>query len=211
MANFTGAATGALSGAGTGFTVGGPIGAGVGGLVGAIGGLFGGKKKRKKLPTLDKRQQKLNKDQYGGFYGEGPLADLYTYDPKAANDVFDKNYVNPAYRDLNEKGIPSLTGQFRSQGLMQSSYAGDAVGKLVRDVQENLNAKRADFLYKEQSAARKAKQKGIENYQNRTNFDYDNTPGANTSTIDNILASISPNAVSSMQNYFGKRGNNATT
>ena len=173
MADWSGAATGALSGATTGASLGSiipgigtGIGAAAGGLVGGTLGLFGRKKKKKNtLSTLDKRQQELNKQQHESILGKGPLADLYNYDPQQANEVFDKNIANPAYRDLQERAIPSVTGQFRSQGLMNSSYAGDAVAKLARDVQESLDAKRANYLYGEQSNAREAKRSAVENLQ----------------------------------------------
>lgn len=145
-----------------GFAVGGPV----GGVVGAATGFFS-KKKRKK-GHLEKRQKKLNKEQYAAFHGEGPLADLYSYDPEKANEVFDKTIGSKAYRDLNEKAIPSVTGQFRSQGLMQSSYAGDAVAKLARDVQESLDAQRSKYLYDTEQASKQAKREGIESYQNRS-------------------------------------------
>lgn len=190
------AGSGALQGAALG-SAGGPIGSGVGAVVGGTLGLFGSKKKKKKKPkklsTLDERQQKLNEEQYAALRGEGPLADLYNYDPEAANKVFDENIARYAYRDLNEKGIPGVTGQFRSQGLMQSSYAGDAISKLVRDVQESLNAKRSDYLYNEQKAARDSKQNAVENLQNRQTFAYEKPQAKQGGGmgIDNILSNFS--------------------
>jgi len=178
MANWTGAATGALGGASTGATIGSiipgvgtGIGAAVGGLVGGAAGLFGNKKKKKKkLSSLDKRQQELNKQQHESILGKGPLADLYNYDPEKANEVFDKNIANPAYRKFQEDLAPQITGQFRSNGLQNSSYAGDALAKTARDIQENLNAKRSEYLYGEQNNAREAKRTAVENLQNRQTF-----------------------------------------
>lgn len=151
-----------LEGGAQGFAAGGPV----GGVIGLTKGFFG-KKKRKKS-HLEKRQKQLNKDQYSAFQGEGPLADLYNYDPEKANEVFDKTIGRYAYRDLHERAIPEVTGQFRNKGLMQSSYAGDAIAKLTRDVQESLDAQRAQTLYNEQKEARQAKRQGIEQYQNRS-------------------------------------------
>lgn len=203
MANWTDAATGAIGGASTGGSVFGVPGAVIGGALGGISGLFGGKKKkRKKVSSLDKRQQALNGEQFAGIHGEGPLADLYDYDPEAANAVFDQNQGRVAYRDLNEKSIPALTGSFRKNGLMNSSYAGDAIGKLTRDVQEKLMGERSQYLYNEQSDSRNARRNAVENYQNRTTFDYDNSKGANVSGIDSILKSISPEMIAELKNYF---------
>jgi hypothetical protein len=173
--NWGESASGAVQGGVQGAAAGGPVGGVVGAVTGFAKGVFSKKKKKKKpkkVSTLDEKQQKLNDEQYAALKGEGPLADLYNYDPEAANKVFDENIARYAYRDLKEKGIPGVTGQFRSNGLMQSSYAGDAISKLVRDVQESLDAKRSDYLYNEQKAARKSKQDAVENLQNRQTFAY---------------------------------------
>jgi hypothetical protein len=203
MADWTGGATGALGGASTGATIGSVIpgvgtalGAGIGGLFGGVAGLFGsGKKKKKKISSLDKRQKELSKQQYNSFLGKGPLADLYNYDPQAANAVFDQNFARHEYRNLEEKSIPLLTGQFRSAGLMNSSY-----------VQEKISGERAKYLYNEQSNARDAKRNALENYQNRQNFAYDTSPGANASSLDQILASI--NQGIDAYKKFNPKGNN---
>ena len=109
-ANWTGGATGAISGASTGAMFGGPVGAGIGGIIGGVAGLFGGgKKKKKKRSTLDKRQQMLNEQQHQAVLGEGPLADLYNYNPEEANSVFDKTVANPAYRKFKEELAPQVT------------------------------------------------------------------------------------------------------
>jgi hypothetical protein len=203
MVDWAGGASGALSGAGAGATIGGPWGAAAGGIIGGATGLFGKKKKKKKrLSTLDDRQQELNQFQREAILGEGPLADLYNYDPEAANAVFDQNIARKAYRDLNESAIPSVTGQFRNQGLMQSSYAGDAIAKLARDVQENLDAQRTQYLYGEQSDARGARRNALENFQNRKTFGYDKSQGANASGIDQILASLTPENIDALAGLF---------
>lgn len=190
MSQFSSAAGGAASGAAAGSSVLPGVGTVVGGILGGVAGWFGGKKKKKKkkVSTLDKDQQKLNKAQHEAMYGEGPLADLYNYDPEKANEVFDKTIGRYAYRNLHEKLIPELTGQFRNKGLMQSSYAGDAVGKLVRDVQESLDAQRAQTLYNEQKEARGAKRQSVENLQNRQTFAYEqqNPSKSSGSAVDLI-------------------------
>lgn len=160
-----------LMGAATGFASGGILGAGAG----LVSGFFGKKKKKKpkKISTLDEDQQKLNKAQHGAVFGEGPLADLYNYDADKANEVFDKNIGRLAYRNLKEKTIPAVTGEFRSNGLMQSSYAGDAVAKLARDVQESLDAQRSQYQFGLEQDAKNAKRQSVENLQNRQTFAYD--------------------------------------
>lgn len=205
-ADFTSGATGAISGASTGAMLGGPLGAAAGGLIGGVAGLFGGgKKKKKKRSTLDKKQQALNDNQHSAILGEGPLADLYNYDPEAANNVFDKTIANPAYRKYKENLAPQITGQFRSQGLMNSSYAGDALAKTARDIQENLDAQRSKYLYGEQQDARNAKRQGVENLQNRQTFAYDTAAPTNGGfNINTILDSISPEMISGVKDYFNK-------
>ncbi len=196
---WTGAAGGAASGAATGSAFG-PIGTVAGGVLGAVSGWFGGKKKKKKkLSSLDKDQQKLNKAQHEGIFGKGALADLYNYDPAKANEVFDKNVGRMAYRDLNEKTIPSVTGEFRSNGLMQSSYAGDAIAKLARDVQESLDATRAKTLYEEQKHIQDSKRNAVENLQNRQTFAYEKQgqQKSNSNSWQNLL---SPESMDSFAN-----------
>lgn len=181
--NAGGALEGVGSGASLGATLGSVvpgIGTGVGALIGGVGGglvgLFGKKKKKKTLSRLDKNQQKLNQAQFDSLFGSsGPLADLYNYDPNQANEVFEKTIANPAYRNFEENVIPGITGQFRGNNLMQSSYAGDALSKAGRDVQESLDARRAQYLYNEQTGAREAKRRALEDFQNRTTFDWDKT------------------------------------
>ena len=200
-------ASGAVSGATTGGMVGGVPGAVVGGLFGGAVGLFSGskKKKKKKISTLDKNQQLLNDEQHQAVHGEGPLADLYNYDPEKANEVFDKTISNPAYRNFKENVVPGITGQFRSNGLMQSSYAGDALSKAGRDVQESLDAQRSKYQYGEQKEARSAKQNAVENLQNRQTFAYDKAAPSNGGfDISKILDSIGPEALDAVKNYFTK-------
>ncbi len=214
MADWTGGTTGALGGASTGAAIGSIVpgigtaaGAVAGGLFGGIAGLFGNKKKKKKktVSTFDKRQSGLNKQQHSAILGKGPLADLYNYDPESANEVFDQTKARKAYRDLNEKVIPGLTGQFRKEGLMNSSYAGDAIAKLNRDVQENLDSLRSDYLYNEQKDARNAKRNAVEGLQNRSTFAYDTaaTQGGGFD-INRVLSSITPEMIEQSKNYFNK-------
>lgn len=202
MADWTGGATGAISGASAGSAFG-PIGAGIGGVIGGVTGLFGGKKKRRrKVSSLDKRQQDLNEEQYAGIHGEGPLADLYDYDPEAANEVFNSKYAEPAYREFQEKLVPGITGQFRNKGLQNSSYVGDAITKLARDVQENLNSKRTEYLYNEQSDSRNSRRNAVENYQNRSTFAYDRSNRGGGFDINQVLSSITPEMIDQARNYF---------
>ena len=195
-AGASGAASGAITGATIGSVipgVGTAVGAGVGGVIGGGAGLFGvGRKKKKKLSAYDKKQKKLYDLEHQAILGEGPLADLYNYDPEMANEVFDKTIARKAYRDLEEKSIPAVTGQFRSQGLMQSSYAGDAIAKLARDVQEGLDAQRTQYLYGEQKDSRQAKRQAVENIQGRSTFAYDKAGQGGGFDIDSILSKLTP-------------------
>lgn len=206
-ADYGAAATGGISGAAAGTAIGGPVGGVIGGLVGGVGGLFGGgrKKKKKKISTLDQRQQELNEAQHQSIYGEGPLADLYNYDPEMANQVFEQTRVNPAYRNFQEKTAPSVMGQFRSNNLGQSSYAGDALAKIARDIQESLNAERSQYLYNEQKDAQTAKRQAVENLQNRQTFALD-VPGNEGGgfNIDTILKSVSPEMIQQIVKQFPK-------
>lgn len=205
--DYTSGATGAISGASTGAMFG-PWGALAGGLAGGAAGLFGGGRKKKKrakpMSTLDPNQQVVNQNQFQSFTGQGPYADLYDYNPQGANDVFEQTIANPAYRNLQEKAIPGITGAFRNQGLMNSSYAGDALARLTRDVQESLNAQRAKYLYDRESEARNAKRNAIENFQNRETVNYDtgNYSGGSGFDINKILGSVSPEMLNGLAGLF---------
>ena len=203
MPNFTGAGQGAIGGASAGGAFG-PIGAIGGGIIGGIAGLFGGSKKKKKISSLDKRQKALNKQQYEALQGKGPMADLYNYDPEKANAVFDKTIANPEYRNYNENVVPGITGAFRSEGLANSSYAGDALSKTGRDLQENLAGRRAEYLYGEQNNARDARRNALENFQNRQNFAYDTSASKGGFDINSILKSLTPEMTQQLADYFKK-------
>lgn len=198
-----GAASGAAGGALTGLGLGGAPGAVAGGLLGFAGGLFGGRKKKKKRSTLDKRQQMINEQQAQGLMGQGQFADLYNYDPEKANAVFDKNVARRAQRDWSETTVPGITGNFRKMGLEESGYVADAVAKSGRDVQESLDAQRANYLYGQESEARGAKRSAIENYQNR-NTQERQTRGQGGFNINDIIKSIPPEAIAGVMDYFKK-------
>ena len=205
--NWTEGASGAISGGSTGFAMGGPVGGVAGAITGGLGGLFGGgrKKKKKKISTLDKRQQMLNEQQHQSILGEGPLADLYNYDPEQANSVFDKTIANPAYRKFKEELAPTITGQFRNQGLMNSSYAGDALSRVARDIQEGLDARRSEYMYGQQQSAQNAKRSAVENLQNRQTFAYDQAAPTNQGfDIGSILGNISPETIDQFKGLFNK-------
>jgi len=201
--SWSGGAGGAVSGAATGSAFG-PIGTAVGGVAGFFGGLFGGgkKKKKKKVSTLDKKQQELNDTQHNAVMGKGPLADLYNYDPKAANSVFDQTIANPSWRNFQEKGAPTITGSFRNQGLQNSSYVGDALSKAGRDIQETLNGERSKYLYGEQKDTKNAKRNAVENLQNRQTFAYDQAAPSGGGGIDNILKSLTPDALEGIKDFL---------
>ena len=204
--DYTAAATGGISGASAGGTIGGPWGAAIGGVVGATAGLFGKKKKKGKVSSFDKRQKALNEQQHQAILGQGPLADLYNYNPEEANAVFDQNIANPAYRKFQEDVIPGITGQFRKEGLMNSSYVGDAISKLARDVQENLNSKRGEYLYNEQKDARTSKRNAVENLQNRNTFAYDKAAqNGRGFDINKVLGSITPQMIDQARDYFNPK------
>lgn len=198
-ADWGGGLGGAASGASMGFSVGGPIGGAIGGIAGGIAGLFGGRKKKKKpkqMSRLDKNQQGLNQNQHDAVMGQGPLADLYNYNPEQANSVFDQTIANPAWRNFAEKGAPTITGSFRSQGLQNSSYVGDSLSKAGRDIQESMNGQRSQYLYNQENEARGAKRNAVENLQNRQTFDWSQPQAAQKSgnSLDSIISSLSGNS-----------------
>jgi hypothetical protein len=205
MPNWGGALGGAATGAqlGSGF---GPAGIAVGGILGGVAGLFGGGKKRpKKRSTFDKQQQGLYKDYVSAIRGQGPFSNLYKYDAAQANNVFDLNVARPAYRSFQENVIPQITGQFRSNNLMNSSYAGEALARRGRDVQENLDALRAAQQFEGQQAAQNRQQQGLQHILGLTTYDNVQRP---PSTIDQILGGVAPLAGQTFSNYLSSRNQN---
>jgi hypothetical protein len=199
-ANWGAGASGAASGAMAGGSVGGPWGAAIGGVIGGVAGLFGSKKKKKRS-TFDKQQKRLYDLEHQSLLGQGPLADLYNYNPQMANKVFTENYANPAYQDFQEQVVPTITGQFRKQGLMNSSYAGDALSKLARDVQQGLDAKRTQYLYNQETDARNARRNAINSIQGRSTFAYDKAP-SNGFNIADITNSATPDLINQAKGWF---------
>lgn len=168
-------------------------------------GLFGKKKKKKQKTqsTLDPQQQQLYNDNNNSLYGNGPFSDLYKYDADAANENFDKNYSRPAYRNYQENVIPKITGQFRGGNIMNSTYAGEALARTGRDVQEGLDAKRSDMQFQGQQAALDRKSNAIDKTLGMSTFGYDKT-AQNKPVIDQILESVGPDAAKWFSDYLNK-------
>jgi hypothetical protein len=195
MANIASGITGAASGAATGSAFG-PVGTFAGGVIGGFTGLFGGGKKKKKpkrVSTLDPQQQAIYGDYVDSLRGEGPFSDLYNFDSEQANNVFDQTVGRPAYRSFQEKIVPTITGQFRSNNLQNSSYAGQALSRAGRDVQENLDAERARYQFQGQQNAQANKQNAINNILNMNTFDYQQQDQSGN-VIDDILGKVAPKA-----------------
>ncbi len=201
----TSTASGAASGAPAG-----PWGAVGGGAVGFVSSLFGGKKKKKKKPktisTLDPMQQGVYKDYVASLRGEGPFSDLYNFDAEGANNVFDQNIARPAYRGYQENVVPKITGQFRQNNLQNSSYAAESLSRAGRDVQESLDAKRAEMQFLGQQNAQTAKRNAIPDILNRTTFDYQNRTQKPPSAIDQILGKVVPEAGNYLADFVRSKG-----
>lgn len=202
MAHFGHGVGGAAGGAATGAAIGSvipgigtAIGAGVGALTGGLFGLFGKKKKKgkpKKVSTLDPAQEKLYGEYQQGLYGQGPFSDLYNYNAEAANENFDKNVSRPAERQFKENIIPGITGQFRGNNLMNSTYAGESLSRAGRDVQEALDAQRSQMHYQGQQDVLNRKQNSIDRILNMQTFAYEKPGAQNPSYIDQVLNSAGP-------------------
>lgn len=198
------AASGALSGAATGSTFG-PWGTVAGAVIGGAAGLFGSKKKKKKpktSSTLDPQQQGLYNDYIASIRGEGSMSGLYNYDAEGANKNFDANVSRPAYRNFQENIIPGITGQFRQNNLMNSSYTGEALGRAGRDVQENLDAQRSNMQFQGQQNAQTAKQNAINNVLNMQTFATQKPGPQKPSGVDQILSSLAPDAGDWLKDYL---------
>ncbi len=211
-------AVGALSGAASGAAIGSAIpviGTAAGALIGGVAGFFGSKKKKKKAPkqisTLDPQQQALYKDYISSIRGEGPMAGMYNFDAEGYNKVFDQTIGRQANRSFKENIVPTITGQFRSNGLQNSSYAGESLSRAGRDVQENLDAQRSANIFQGQQQAQQNKQNAINSVLNTQTF-ANQKPGSQTpSTIDQILGKVGPAAGDWFADYLKKGMTNLTT
>lgn len=195
-----GAATGAYAGSSFG-----PWGTAVGALTGGIAGLFGSKKKKKKMKktsTFDSQQQGVYNDYVSSIRGEGPLKDLYNFDAEGYNNVFDQTVARPAYRNYQENIVPGITGQFRKNNLMNSSYTGEALARSGRDVQEGLDAQRSQNVFQGQQQANTNKQNAVNNLLNMQTFAVNKPQEGNGSPIDQILNSLAPDAGKWLANYI---------
>ncbi len=197
MVNWSSGASGAISGAGIGSSFG-PIGAATGGIIGGALGLFGSKKKKPKKPkkysTLDPQQEELYGNAMSSLMGQGPFSNLYNFDSAGYNNVFDQTIGKPAYRNFEENIIPNITGQFRGNNLMNSSYTGQALSRAGRDVQEALDAQRSANIFQGQQNANQNKMNAIQNLLNLQTFAMEAPQERNPSTIDQILGSVGPQA-----------------
>ncbi len=201
-------ATGVAGGAATGSSFG-PIGTAIGGIGGGILSLFGKKKKKnKKQSTLDPRQEALYRQSYDALQGKGPLADIYSHNPEKANENFDRNIARPAYRSYEENIVPTITGQYRKNNTMNSSYSGEALARSGRDVQENLDAQRYDYLYRGEENAKANKRQGAQNLLNMNTQEIDTAN--NPSLIDDILNAGGAKAKMWFEDYLSSRGNKRT-
>ena len=202
------AATGAASGAATGSAFG-PYGTAAGAVIGGAVGLFGSKKKKKKkakqISTLDPQQQKLYGDYVKSIRGEGPMADMYNFDAEGYNSVFDQTIGRPAYRNFQENIIPGITGQYRQNNLMNSSYSAEALSRAGRDVQENLDAQRSANIFQGQQQSNINKQNAINNILGMQTFAYEQPGPEKKSGIDQILGSIGPQAGEWFADYLGNK------
>lgn len=169
--------------------------AGVSGLVAGAAGLFGKKKKKKpkRVSTLDPQQQQLYNEYVSGIRGEGPMKNLYNFDTEGYNQVFDQTIGRQANRNFQEKTIPGITGQFRGNNLMNSSYTGEALSRAGRDVQENLDALRSQNIFQGQQSAQEARRRGVHDALNTQTFNY-GAQQENKNPLDQILGQIGPKA-----------------
>jgi hypothetical protein len=143
-----------------------------------------GKKKAKKRSTLDKYQKQLYKQQNEGLNGEGPLAGLYNFNADKARENYMQNIGKPAYQKFNEEVVPGITGAFRQKGLGNSTYAGQALAREGRNVQNNLNAGMNDYLFRQEESVNNRKQNAINSSLN-LNTQAIERPQANP--LDSIL------------------------
>lgn len=205
--NVGGALAGGATGALYGSSFGAP-GAIIGGLAGAAGGLFGGnnkKRKPKKLSRFNAAQEGLFGDYAEGLQGRGQFANMYNFDEEGAGNVFDRTVGDPQYRNFQENIVPQITGQFRGGNLQNSSYAGQAVGRAGRNVQENLNALRQKQMFEGQEAANNRRMSGLDKILSMQTFDYEDQQAQQPGAFDQLMGGLAQNAGGYLRDYLGDR------
>ena len=170
--------------------------AGIGAAANFAGSLFGSKKKKrhKKVSTLSPEAQALYNDYIASIRGEGPFSDLYNFDAEGYNKVFDQSVARPAYRNFQENIIPGITGQYRQNNLMNSSYSAEALSRAGRNVQENLDAQRAQNVFAGQQQSNLNKQNAINNVLNTQTQAYLKPGEQKPGIVDQVLNSVAPAA-----------------
>jgi hypothetical protein len=158
-------------------------------IASTVGSMFGGgkKKKAKKRSTLSPEEQKLHQDYISGLRGEGPMAGMFNFNPEQVNSNFENMVARPAYRQFQENIIPGITGQFRGANIGNSSYTGEALGRAGRNVQESLDAQRANALYKAEQSSIDRKMRGVDSALNIKTFDWERPQESGGSPFDKIL------------------------
>lgn len=207
MVDFSNIASGALTGGSTGSMFG-PAGTAIGAVTGGVLGLFGSKKKKRKpkrSSTFDPQQQELYDQHMQALQGQGPMANLYNFDANAANQNFERNTAQPAYQNFQENVIPNITGQFRNDNLMNSSYTGEALSKAGRDLQKNLDTQRANAMYQGEQTAQNSRRTGVENSLNRATFGYQPSQESSPNIIDQVLNAAGPAAGQWFSDYLSNR------
>lgn len=199
----SGAASGAMAGSAAG-----PWGTAGGALLGGVSGLFGSKNKKKKKPKmrsrLDPQQQSLYDDYVRSIRGEGPMSNMYNFDSEGYNDTFDQTVGRPAYRNFQENIIPGITGQFRQGNTMNSSYAGEALSRAGRSVQENLDSQRSANIFQGQQQSNMNKQNAMQNILGKQTFDLERPQQGSGNAIDQILGKVGPAAGEWFADYLKK-------
>lgn len=189
-------------------------GSAIGGALGFAAGLFGSKKKKAKKPkpysTLDPQQQELYGQQMAALRGEGPFGNLYNFDEQGYNDVFDQTVGRPAYRNFQENIIPNITGQFRGNNLMNSSYAGQSLSRAGRDVQENLDAQRSANIFQGQQQANQNKMNGINSLLNTQTQAYGQPQERSQGSFDQTLTQLAPIGADFIRDYLKDYRNKPT-
>lgn len=197
---------GAASGAALGSSIMPGIGTGIGAVAGGLLGLFGRKKRKpKKISTLDKTQQGIYNQYAQGINGQGPMADLFGFNPDQTRDLFNRNIAQPAYEQFQEEVIPGITGQFRGGNLQNSSYLGGALAKAGTNVQRNLDTQLANAMYQGQQDSLQRRLNSINNILNMQTFAYQQPQQSSGDQVFNSLMDVGGKAAGSyFDNMFNK-------
>lgn len=123
--------------------------------------LFGKKDKAKKFDTLTGGQMDVLNQLLAGLQGQGgAFGGMFgEFDPTATANMWEQGVAAPAMRNFQQRVIPSIMQSFADQGA--SSGLSNSLATAGRDMEENLNAQLAQYMWQAQMQQQQNRMAGL--------------------------------------------------